>query len=311
MTSRTVKISALQADGSQAEKSTTVWSTRWGPVVVIPPAGLNWTTARAYALKDVIAGNARSLDMFLAQDRADSVAALRDVHMKLGAQWSNTVGADRHGEVLYTDGSTVPDVDAAQLERCAPSAPAKALFRAAGLVVLDGSKSACDWRQDPASARPGAIPYERMPKAIRGDWVENSNDSFYFTHPAQRFGDISPLVGEAIVTRPRTRAGLTEIPELLARGKVTPEAVLAQLFENRNFMGSITMPDLLAACTANPPASAEAKDGCAALRGWNRTNTLDARGAHLFREFWRTARLIPGVYRIPFDAAQPVATPAA
>ncbi|MGA8392081.1 MAG: penicillin acylase family protein, partial [Burkholderiaceae bacterium] len=48
----------------------------------------------------------------------------------------------------------------------------------------------------------------------------------------------------------------------------------------------------------------------AALRGWDRTNNLDARGAHLFREFWRTARLIPGVYRVPFDPAQPVATPA-
>jgi acyl-homoserine-lactone acylase len=97
---------------------------------------------------------------------------------------------------------------------------------------------------------------------------------------------------------------------MLARGKVTPQAVQAQLFADRNFMGHVTMPDLLAACTANPPASAEARDGCAALRGWDRTSSLDARGAHLFREFWRTARLIPGVYRVPFDPAQPVATPA-
>ena len=109
--------------------------------------------------------------------------------------------------------------------------------------------------------------------------------------------------------RPRTRAGLSEIPELLLRCKVTPAALQRELFENRNFMGSVELPDLLAACTANPPASAEARDGCAALRGWNRTSTLDARGAHPFREFWRTARLIPGVHRLPFDPAQPVATP--
>jgi acyl-homoserine-lactone acylase len=149
-----------------------------------------------------------------------------------------------------------------------------------------------------------------MPTAIRTDWVHNSNDGFFYTHPAQKWSGISPLVGDASVTRPRTRAGLLEIPDMLARGKATPQAVQAQLFADRNFMGHVTMPDLLAACTANPPASAEARDGCAALRGWDRTSSLDARGAHLFREFWRTARLIPGVYRVPFDPAQPVATPA-
>ena len=122
-------------------------------------------------------------------------------------------------------------------------------------------------------------------------------------------GGISPLVGDASVTRPRTRAGLLEIPEMLAQGKVTPAAVQAQLFANRNFMGNVIVPDLLAACAADAPASLEARDGCAALRGWDRTNNLEARGAHLFREFWRTARLIPGVYRVPFDPAQPVATP--
>jgi acyl-homoserine-lactone acylase len=160
---------------------------------------------------------------------------------------------------------------------------------------------------------PGLIPIERMPMAVRGDWVHNSNDSFFYTHPQQTWSGISPLVGDASLTRPRTRAGLSEIPALLARGKATPEAVQRQLFEDRNFMGSVVMPDLLAACASNAadkPTSAEAADGCAALRGWDRGNTLDAKGAHLFREFWRSARGIPGVHRLPFDAAQPVATPA-
>ncbi len=140
--------------------------------------------------------------------------------------------------------------------------------------------------------------------------MHNSNDSFLYTHPAQKWGGISPLVGDASITRPRTRADLSEIPALLAQGKVTPEAVQKQLFGNRNFMAGVVLPDLLAACAGLATPSAEVKDGCAALRGWDRTNNLDARGAHLFREFWRTARLIPGVYRVPFDPAQPVATPA-
>jgi acyl-homoserine-lactone acylase len=74
-------------------------------------------------------------------------------------------------------------------------------------------------------------------------------------------------------------------------------------------MGHAVVPELLAACSANPPASASARDGCAALRGWTMNNTLDARGAHLFREFWRAARTIPGVHRTAYDPAQPAAGP--
>ncbi len=310
MSSRNVRIAVRQPDGSLADKTHTVWSTLWGPVVVVPRAGLTWSPSRAYALKDVNAGQARAVDVYLAQAAARDVAGLRDALKTLGTPWVNTIAADRHGNVLYADVSTVPDVDAAHLERCAPSAPARALRRAAGLVVLDGSQSACDWRHDASSAQPGAIPFERMPKVVRSDWVHNSNDSFHFTNPAHRFGGISPLVGEPIVTRPRTRSGLQEVPALLARGKVTPRAAQAAMLANRNFMAQVVLPDLLAACGSAPPANADARDGCAALAAWDSTNEVEARGAHLFREFWRTAREIPGVHRVAFDPAQPVATPA-
>ena len=310
MTQRSVSAQLRAADSTLSTKAQTVWSTRWGPVVVIPRAGLNWTDKTAYALKDANLGNVRATDTALGFGRARSVHELRDAMKNIGTPWVNTLAVDRQGNALYADVSVVPDVDAEQLKRCAPSKPAAALLAGAGLVVLDGSKSACDWRRDPASAVPGLIPFGRMPMAVRTDWVQNSNDSFFHSNPAQRFGDISPMVGDARVERPRTRAGLTEIPALLARGKATPAAVQKQLFEDRNFMGGVVMPDLLAACSASPPASAEARDGCAALRGWNRTSDLDARGAHLFREFWRSARTIPGLHRVPFDVAQPAATPA-
>jgi acyl-homoserine-lactone acylase len=310
MTSRTVSVPVRAADGSQQTRSATLWSTRWGPVVVLPRAGLTWTAKTAYALKDANLGNVRATEAALGFGRARNVQEVREAMKNIGTPWVNTLAADRHGNTLYADVSVVPDVDAAQLQRCAPSKPAAALLPAAGLVVLDGSKSACDWHRDPASPVPGLIPIGRMPTAIRTDWVHNSNDSFFHTHPAQTWSGISPLVGNASVTRPRTRAGLQEIPDLLSRGKVTAEAVQRQLFDNRNFMGRVTVPDLLAACAGLAAPSAEIKDGCTALRGWDRTNNLDARGAHLFREFWRTARLIPGVFRVPFDPAQPVATPA-
>lgn len=308
MVARQVKAQVRNADGTLQAREQTVWSSRWGPLVVVPRAGLNWTGKTAYALRDANTGNTRMMDAALAFARATTVDDMHQAHASLGLPWVNTLAADRQGRVMYADVSVVPDLDAAALERCAPSKPAAALRGAAGLVVLDGSRSACAWNRDATSPVPGLIPMARMPVAFRDDWVHNSNDSFVYTHPGQQFGAISPMVGDASLSRPRTRAGLTEIPEMLGRGKATLQGIQQQLFQNRNFMASVTVPDLLAACGQAP--SAESRDACTALRGWNLRNDLDARGAHVFREFWRNARNIPGVFRVPFDAAQPAATPA-
>jgi acyl-homoserine-lactone acylase len=310
MTPRSLSIDVRGADGTLQKKTTTVWSTRWGPVIVAPRAGLNWTVKNAYALQDANSGNARSFDAWFGFARATRVEDMRQAMAGLGVPWVNTIAADRHGQALYADVSVVPDVDAAQLERCAPGAPAKGLLRAAGLVVLDGSKSACDWRRDAASPVPGLTPIARMPLIQRSDWVQNSNDSFVYTHPAVRLQGISPLVGDAFLARTRTRSSLLEVPRMLAEGKLTPQRVQQQLFGNRNFIGHAVMPDLLAACATQAPASGDAREGCAALRGWDRNSDAASRGAHLFREFWRNARGIAGVHRTAFDPADPVAGPA-
>jgi acyl-homoserine-lactone acylase len=312
MTSRTV--AAVDAGGQRKER--TLWHTRFGPLVVLPRAGLAWTTERAYALQDANAGNMRGAATWLGFARAASVEDIRKSLANLGLPWVNTIAADRHGSALYADVSVVPDVDAALLERCKPSAAAARLFAGAGLAVLDGSRSDCQWRRDPASPVPGLTPIERMPVALRSDWVHNSNDSFFYTHPAQRFGagspnspilPLSPLIGDDVMRQPRTRSGLIELPELLARGPVTLQGVQRQLFDNRNLAAALVLPDLLAAC-ANAPG-AEAREGCTALAAWDRKNNLESRGAHLFREFWRTAQGVPKVWRVPFDKARPVQTP--
>lgn len=313
MVPRTVRTTVAAPDGTLQTREHTVWHTVWGPVLEIARAGLHWSAHTAYAVQDANSGNVRTPDTSLALGRARSVHEARAALANLGLPWVNTIAADRHGEVLYADLSVVPDVDEAQLQRCRPGFRAAALRAAAGLIVLDGSRRECGWRQDSASPAPGRIPPARLPAAVREDWVQNSNDSFHFTHPQQRWPEISPLVGEPRLSRQRTRAGLTEIPELLARGPVTAEGVQAQLYDNRNFTSGTVLPDLLAACAAQPPASpstTEARDGCAALQGWDRKNQLGSRGAHLFREFWRRARGIAGVHRVPLDPAQPVATPA-
>lgn len=307
MVAREVTIQSRNADGTLAARRHTVWSTRYGPVLVAPRLGLAWTAQNAVALQDVNTGNVRSTDTVLAFARARNVAEIRAALPQLGTAWVNTIAADRHGQALYADASVVPDVDAEQLQRCGASPLAQRLLAGGGVVLLDGSRSDCDWKRDPKSAAPGAIAGERLPVAVRSDWVQNSNDSFAYTHPDQRFPAISPLVGGPRVDSARTRSSLIEIPQLLARGKATPQAVQQQLFANRNLLGHLVLPDLLAACAQAPDTAS--KEGCDALRGWDRSSELGSRGAHLFREFWRLAAAVPNVYRVPFDRQKPIETP--
>jgi acyl-homoserine-lactone acylase len=310
MVPRTVSYQVLGSDGQTSTRQVTVWQTRYGPVMANPRAGLNWTDKLAYALKDANAGGLRSTDTYLGLATARNVAEVQKSLSNLGTPWVNTLAADRHGDALYADFSVVPDVDAEHIQRCAPGKPAAALLGAAGLVILDGSRSACDWRVDSASPVPGLIPPARLPLVVRQDWVHNSNDSFFYTHPQARWTGISLMVGDDAVRRPRTRASLVEIPEMVSRGKVTLAAMQEQLFENRNFVARQVLPDLLAACPHAP--SNETRDGCDALRIFSEQglrNDTGARGAHLFREFWRAASTVAGVYREPFDKMRPVQTP--
>ena len=313
MEPKALEIEVLGADGKITVRQQTVWNTVFGPAIVLPRLGLNWTSATAYALKDANTGNARAADAWLAINRARNVQEIRAAIGNLGIPFVNTIAADRDGNAMYADVSVVPDVNADQLKRCAPSPAAARLFAVAGVTVLDGSRAACDWNADPTSPVPGLTPPARMPVVIRSDWVQNSNDSYWLSHPGATPQDISPLVGPVDVPqRLRTRIGIDEIRKRLAGAdgiagnKVGVAEVQAILMRNRNFAATLVLDDLLGACGS---ASAEAQEACNALRGWNRTDNLDAAGAHLFREFWRRAKDIPDVWRVAFDPADPVATP--
>ena len=60
----------------------------------------------------------------------------------------------------------------------------------------------------------------------------------------------------------------------------------------------------------NPGASdARCHARCRVLAVWNRRETVDSRGGHVWREFWRQAVRVRGLYRVPFDPADAVNTP--
>jgi len=75
--------------------------------------------------------------------------------------------------------------------------------------LLDGSTSRDDWL---ASGCGGIVPFEKRPKLVRGDFVQNSNDSYWSTNPAEPLTGYSPLFGsEETSLSARTRLGLTMV----------------------------------------------------------------------------------------------------
>lgn len=301
MTRRTLTIAVKDA----APVSRTVYSTRYGPVVAMPQAGLGWTSERAFAWRDANLHNFRGTDAWLAYGRARNVAELRAIAGRtLGIGFTNTIAADRYGDALYADVTPVPDVDADRLEACATSLSTIAATQR--IYLLDGSRAVCNWNVDPASPVPGLTPIERLPTLIRRDWVQNSNDSYWLSNPAAPLPAASPLVGP-VGTRPsfRTQSGILEIQRALATGRMSHARARDLILANRSLAAERLLPAIVAICTADEALRAP----CDVLRAWDGRAELDSKGAVLF--FTLLRRLGGNIpWATPFDPANPVATPA-
>lgn len=322
MTPIDVSVDVLSGTGTTTS-TRRFYKTEFGVPLTIPAAGLTWSTARAYVLEDVNLTNNRLLKSWMQLGQAKSVReAQTAISTNLGIPWVNTIGADSAGEVMYADITTVPNVEAADITRCAPSPRAAGLLGAAGLVVLNGSTASCKWTVDASTPAPGLMPAARLPSTIRTDFVANANDSYWLANPAHTWPAFSPMLGPvAVEQRPRTRAALATFQRRfagtdgLAGNLMSSEKLEAIWYRNENFTSSIVLDDLLALCPTNPSITLSTGEtvptaaACAALTAWDRTSNKESRGAHVFREFWRTASTIPQVYAVPFNAADPVNTP--
>ena len=306
-----VAVSETDAEGQITTTEHTVYFTHFGPVV--ESEQLPWTTSIAYAVRDANLANLRTAPTYDALNKARNIDEVEAAISLQGVAWTNTIAADRHGTAFYADISVTPNVDAELLERCQlkpDNIPARA-------VVLKGNTPECEWYEDSRSAIPGVLPAQEMPRLRRDDYVANSNNSYWLSNPQQPLEGYSPIIGSERTARSlRTRAGLVFLEELLADGgKISSRDMQALIYTQRNYGAEILLDDLLTICTpANSPVTIDdvAVDigpACGVLSKWDRRNTVTSRGGHVWREFWRTARKIDGVYAVGFDVADPVHTP--
>lgn len=301
MTRRELRIE--NKDGTSISR--TLYSTRYGPVVSVPGSDYEWTRQVAYAVADANNGNIRSGDTWLDMARARNVDDIRRaLGTHRGAPFLNTLAADRAGDALYADISTVPNVSADLLAACGgiKTRPPGHLQE---LMVLDGSRSACTWETSGDAVEPGLLPASRMAALQRRDYVQNSNDSYRWANPAA-LQQLEPVMGrDPGIGRLRTRSGIEEIRKVLSTRKFDAALAAETMFGNKVLAAELALDPLLALCK-RPEAPA---DACAALARWDGKAELDSRGAMLFGVFWSKLGDRADIWTRPFDPNDMTGTP--
>ena len=279
----------------------TVYLTHLGPVVAGP--NTPWNDQHVYVMRDVNYENYRTGDQYAAMQRSTDVTQLRQAladHQ--GAAFVNTIAADKAGGALYADMSAIPNVSVELIARCAVDQSA-----GARITTLNGSDPSCDWQVDASAAAPGLMPPSQQPSLITTTYAGNSNDSYWLSNPAMRLEGYSPIIGDENAQRTlRTRSGLKFVEEVVAAGEKFDQATVENLlFSHRHYGAELFLDEVLEVCSDDTTLA----EACAVLAYWDRQQTIESRGAHVFTEFFAETKQLSAYYAVPFDNADPVHTP--
>jgi acyl-homoserine-lactone acylase len=291
--------------GDEPPFEAVLYTTDFGPVVSVAGSPLQWGDTMAFAMLEANSGNQRAMDAWLGIGRATSVSEIEAaVSETMGIPWVNTIAADRAGNALHADITVVPNVTAEFAQSC--GTPFSGLV-AAQVTLLDGSRSECDWRRNPTAAPyPGLLPPADQASRTRRDYVTNSNDSYWLSHAGEPYRQLSPILGaHKTELSLRTRSNFTETEATLAAAKMDHEQARELVFGNKVLAADMSVDAVLALCEGSNSAA----EACAALAGWDREVETGSEGAYLFLTFWDKVRRNPALWAVPFDPADPVATP--
>ncbi|MCU6434191.1 penicillin acylase family protein [Undibacterium sp. Jales W-56] len=338
MTANTIAVSVRQADGRLGVAKRTLYRSEYGPLLnlgLLNPA-LSWNTATAFAIRDINATNYHSFRNWMRWNQAQSLDEfIRIQKEELATPWVNTAAIGRaSGQAWYADMGAVPNVTNAQAASCTtPTGQALAAYLPR-VPFLDGARSACDWSTDSDSAQRGAFGVARLPSLLRSDYVANMNDSYWSSNPKALLTGFADIIGsagtEALSMRTRlghsmaqgrldgtdgyagTKASVDIVKQMVLNSRVlTAELFKTQVLPLICASASVTITGDPETGVSLPATSVNLSSACAALAVWDNSGNPNARGAHVWDEFWRRASLLPAtqLYQVQFNPADPLHTP--
>ncbi|TSC31699.1 penicillin acylase family protein [Corallococcus sp. Z5C101001] len=341
MTSKTFTILVKLAEGSVTNYTQTMYFSHYGPIIAIPdsaapgfPAGtLGWNTQTVLTLRDGNIDNTKFLDQFHGMNKAKNLAEFKDVYAtQQGLPWVNTMYADKEGKAWYTDATPTPNLTKDAYTKWLTEATtgtnpiAYGIYSALGFVLLNGSDPANEWQVEPGSRSPGLVPFAKVPKLDRNDFVFNANDSYWLSNPEAPLTGFSPLHGlEKVPQSPRTRMNvitLTESGPNAASGpdhKFSLDELKTAVFSNRSSMEELVRASVVERCAGKTTityqnTAVDISQACTLLKDWNGRYDTGAKGAFVFREFlgaYSGPNLLNAgqLFATPFDPANPITTP--
>ena len=321
-----LSIDVKNADGSISKQTRTLYRSKFGPMLIYNVSGANifpWSTSKAYTLRDANEENDRLINQFFAWDSAKSLDEFKALHKSiLGVPWVNTTATGPGQLAYYGDVTVVPNVPDSKVSACSTSAQARALAQLApGLPLLDGSMKSCEWDTDADAPAPGIFGPSHLPTLERRDYVSNNNDSYWLTNPKAPVTGFAKILGTVDTARSlRTRHSLLKMQRREAGTdgfsgkKWTAEKLRQSVLDSYIYSAEIALPKVLADyCTTSTAIGStgpvDISKECAALAKWDKTNSLESRGGHLWREFWRVAQGLNAFYLTAYSSADPVNTP--
>lgn len=322
MTKTALSVDALQPDGSVKTHQRTMYGTDFGPVLS-DGATFGWTTGAAFAIRDANYTNYKLLDQALLNGKSTSAESLRESLATHNAMpWVNTMAADKNGKALYANYSVAANVSDAQLASCVNSPTGQFLLATRGLVLMDGSKSSCNWN--------GAIPSNQRPFVLRDDYIVNANDSHWLPNDKVRLAGYPKIIATGPVAEgreqgERTRTGIVQVLDRMKGTDGLPGtgftlANLQQVYAKSRFLkAELWLDEFLAArCSGGILMGIDSKGvvtdlskACGVLSIWKKTEGMVDPGSLLFRKFYELSGEMKdaSLWRVAYDPADPVNTP--
>lgn len=260
-----------------------------GLIIETPPSsGMGWSTSSAFTLRDAASENKDMIDHWLAMNLATNLDEFQQAFKDFdGIPWVNTIYADDQGNAFYIDKSRVLNLNDTALGLMRTDPVLVGTRQTVGFDILPGNTALFE--------PDGLNTYEQAPKLLNNDYVQNSNDPYWFTNPTSPLSGYSILYGDDFSQLSlRTRMSLKMISDSAGdNGKFNAEEVESALFSNRAYLAESVVDELVTQCQAqasapvmiNDDMSVDVSMGCQVLADWDKKFDQTSSGAHLFREF--------------------------
>lgn len=322
-----VSIQVLEEDGSLSTWTQNTYRTQYGPMLNAPIVG--WTRSLGFTYRDVNIRNINMIPAWWDMNRATSLDELEAAQSNGGIPWVHTIAASAEGEAYYADSAATPnlsDVSMAAFEDFAAADFLVRQFKDQGAYVMDGGDPVFEWF-DEGTPLPYSVPADRYPRLRTDRFTVNSNENFWLSSHEEPIESVLDIYGDERAPRQgRTKATLKFAAGIGPDAAVGPddtytlEELEAAMMRYPAHHVEVVKHGLVERCAGADPVplrwegetiEVDLDEACSVLASWNGGYGVDARGAHVFREFLASGefdlgRLSTFVHPGDFDVAGPV-----